>query len=80
MKRISSLLMMTATVVVSCQIQEDDPTIENSPKETKEVIITASLDDPGDTRTEHIDYKKVYWLPSDEIVVFSAGETPNSCH
>ena len=72
MKRLSSLFMMTTLIVVSCQIVDSTPSIPE--KETKEIIISASLDNDPLTRTTHIDYKKVYWSPRDEIVVFSAGE------
>ena len=73
MKHLSSLIMMAALFVVSCQVKESDLTSIISEK-GKEVIITASINDSPITKTEHIDYKKVYWSPQDEIVVFSAGE------
>ncbi len=73
MKHLSSLLMMTALLVVSCQVKEVIGPADLS-REKTEIIITASLNDPPLTKTEHIDYKKVYWLPNDEIVIFSAGE------
>ena len=82
MKRIVFSLSMVLALLCSCQIQEFETPYEedfSGKPEAREVVITASLADAvPETRTEierdGSDYT-VYWLPGDQIRVFSAGES-----
>lgn len=67
-------------IVAGCSSPDADLVAESlreSNKNPKEVIITATLDNQSDAATKTVlnAERKVEWVPGDEIVVFSDGES-----
>ena len=86
MKRYSFSFFVALAMVCSCQIQEFETPYEedfSGKPEPREIVITASLADVAPetktllerTGTVTNSKYKVYWLPGDQIRIFSAGES-----
>ena len=74
-RRKIELCFLAAALLAACnqgtEVVEEKPAFSGE----YELLIAASQgpDDP-ETRTEVVDWKKVYWLPAEKISVFSAGQ------